>query len=230
VRLLAVDTSTEHCSAALLADDGGVEWRSVPTDRSHAELLLPMIDELLGAAGWSLATLDGLAFGRGPGAFTGLRLAAGVVQGLAFALGLRVAAVSSLAAVAFQLAVAAGDEVLVCNDARMGEVYVGSYRREGRRMVLVGDESVLVPTAVPARVGAARLVAGNALARHAELRLELERRGLQIHDDLFPRADAVAALAADDFATGRTVAAADVAPVYVRDQVVQARVARTAVT
>src|SRR5687767_5857389 len=81
MRLLAVDTSTEHCSAALLSDEGTLTWRTEQAARSHAERLLPMIDELLAEAGWSLSTLDGLAFGRGPGAFTGLRLAAGVVQG-----------------------------------------------------------------------------------------------------------------------------------------------------
>ena len=101
LRMLAIDTSTEACSAALLWSDGEVRQRFVVTERGHADLILPMIDELLAEAGCKLKDLDGLAFGRGPGGFTGLRIAAGVIQGLAYGAGLRVAPVSSLAAVAF---------------------------------------------------------------------------------------------------------------------------------
>ncbi len=101
LRVLAIDTSTEACSAALLWSDGEVRQRFTVTERGHADLILPMIDGLLAEAGCKLRDLDGLAFGRGPGGFTGLRIAAGVIQGLAFGAGLRVAPVSSLAAVAF---------------------------------------------------------------------------------------------------------------------------------
>ena len=101
LRMLAIDTSTEACSAALLWSDGEMRQRFVVTERGHADLILPMIDELLAEAGCKLKDLDGLAFGRGPGGFTGLRIAAGVIQGLAYGAGLRVAPVSSLAAVAF---------------------------------------------------------------------------------------------------------------------------------
>ena len=101
LRVLAIDTSTEACSAALLWSDGEVRVRFVVTERGHADLILPMIDGLLAEAGCRLADLDGLAFGRGPGGFTGLRIAAGVIQGLAYGAGLHVAPVSSLAAVAF---------------------------------------------------------------------------------------------------------------------------------
>ena len=101
LKVLALDTSTECCSAALLWDTGEIRLRCQMLERGHAEVILPMIDELLAEAGCKLTDLDGLAFGRGPGGFTGLRIAAGVAQGLAFGAGLKVAPVSSLAAVAF---------------------------------------------------------------------------------------------------------------------------------
>jgi len=230
MRLLAVDTSTEYCSAALLGMRDGDALRCALAGRRHAELLLPMIDELLSAAGWPLADLDGLAFGRGPGGFTGLRLAAGVIQGLAFASGLRVAGVSSLAAVAVQVPAHAGQPVLVCNDARMGELYVGLYTVHEDRVVALDVERVVPPATVLALAGRARHAAGNGLAAHPDLRSALLRAGLQIHDSLYPRADAVGALALREFAQGNVVAAGDVVPVYVRDDVVKARPAGTPVT
>jgi len=223
MRLLAVDTSTEYCSAALIGARGNDALRCALAERSHADLLLPMIDELLSAAGWQIGDLDGLAFGRGPGGFTGLRLAAGVVQGLAFASGLRVAAVSSLEAVAWRVPGHAGQPVLVCNDARMGELYVGLYTVHADHVAALDVERVVPPATVASLAGRARHVAGNGLAAQPELREALERAGLQIHDSLYPRADAVAALALRQFAAGNAVAAGDVAPVYVRDDVVKAR-------
>jgi tRNA threonylcarbamoyladenosine biosynthesis protein TsaB len=228
VRILALDTSTEACSVALLLD-GAVRLRFQLTERGHAELVLPMVEALLDEAGIALADLDGLAFGRGPGAFTGLRIASGVVQGLALGAGLQVAPVSSLAAVAEQVAAAAGDTVLVCNDARMGEVYWGVYRRHAD-----GSIAALVPEAVsaPERVGvdapAALHVAGNALPRYPMLAERLAMAGLQLHDSVYPRADAVARLGARLLAEGRGVAAEEALPVYVRDDV--ARPSGTTVT
>jgi tRNA threonylcarbamoyladenosine biosynthesis protein TsaB len=230
MRLLAVDTSTEYCSAALLGASGGDALRCALAGRRHAELLLPMIDDLLSSAGWQIADLEGLAFGRGPGAFTGLRLAAGVVQGLAFASGLPVAGVSSLESVAFQVPGRAGQPVLVCNDARMGELYIGLYAVHADQVIALDAERVVPPATVAALAGRARHVAGNGLAGQPQLREALVDAGLQIHDSLHPRADAVAALALRQFAAGNVVRAWDVAPVYVRDDVVKARPAGTRVT
>jgi tRNA threonylcarbamoyladenosine biosynthesis protein TsaB len=134
-----------------------------------------------------------------------------------------VAAVSSLAAVAHRVATTPGDEVLVCNDARMGELYIGRFREQADYPHAVAAECVMAPDKVPELAGSARHVAGNGLLPYPDLRRTLEQRGLQVHDDLFPRADAVATLAIAEFVAGRAVAAADVAPVYVRDQVVQSR-------
>ncbi len=231
LRVLALETATESCSAALLLPDGRMALRCVVTPRGHAELILPMIDELLHEAGCALTDLDGLAFGRGPGSFTGLRVAAGVVQGLAFGAGLLVAPVSSLAAVALQVLEAvdvADTGVLVCNDARMGEVYWGCFAAGEAglpEVVALTPERVGPPAGVePApRV---RHCAGNALPREPELRSRLQASGLRVHAGLYPRADAVARIGALVLARGEGVVAADAQPVYVRDDVAQPARAR----
>jgi tRNA threonylcarbamoyladenosine biosynthesis protein TsaB len=222
MKLLALDTSTECCSVALLAGDV-LTLRDTLTERDHAELVLRFVDELLGEAGLEPAELDGLAFGRGPGAFTGLRIAAGVVQGLAYAAGLRVVPVSSLAAVAARVPAAAGETVLVCNDARMGELYWGHYvLGEKGSVSMCGIERVGPPDAVGV-LPETRHVAGNGLARHPAFRAALADRGLCLHEGLYPRADAVARLGAAGFAAGHSVAPHDALPVYVRDEVATAR-------
>jgi tRNA threonylcarbamoyladenosine biosynthesis protein TsaB len=218
MRLLAIDTSTEACSVALLLDDV-LRMRFELTERSHADLVLPMVDELLAEAGVALAELDGLAFGRGPGAFTGLRIATGVVQGLALGAGLPVAAVSSLAAVAEQVPAAAGETVLVCNDARMGEVYWGVYQRVDGAIGALAPESVSVPDRVGEGAPQVRHAAGNAFARHPALASRLLADGLQLHEGIYPRADAVARLGALELAAGRGVPAEMALPVYIRDDV-----------
>jgi tRNA threonylcarbamoyladenosine biosynthesis protein TsaB len=228
MRLLALDTSTEACSAALMLD-GEVRLRFELTERSHAELILPMIDALLSEAGITLASLDGLAFGRGPGGFTGLRIAAGVAQGLAFGAGLRVAPVSSLAAVAVQVEANEGERILVGNDARMGELYWAAFERRGAAGIEpVSPEQVAPPARVAAGIEGLRHAAGNGIARHLDLRARLESAGLLVHEGLYPMADAIARLGAVELAAGRGVDAAQALPIYVRDDV--ARPAAPAVT
>jgi tRNA threonylcarbamoyladenosine biosynthesis protein TsaB len=228
MRILALDTSTEACSVALLLD-GELRMRFQLTERSHAELVLPMVESLLDEAGIALAGLDGLAFGRGPGAFTGLRIACGVAQGLAMGADLLVAPVSSLAAVAEQVPAAAGEKVLVCNDARMGEVYWGVFRRGADGAVTaLCDEAVSRPEAVGVGAPGAMHVAGNALPRYPALAERLRAAGLQFHEGVYPRADAVARLGEIELAAGRGVPAEKALPVYVRDDV--ARPSGSAVT
>ena len=218
MKLLALDTSTECCSAALMLDDA-VLLRSSLTDRGHAELILPYVDSLLAEAGLRLEELDGIAFGRGPGAFTGLRVAAGVAQGLALAAGLKVAAVSSLAAVAERVPAAADEVILVCNDARMGELYWGHYSRGAAGSVfLVGEERV-GPAEIVVVEARARHAAGNGLGRFGTLRAGLAARGLQLHFEVYPRADAVARLGAAEIAAGRALPPEAALPTYVRDEV-----------
>ena len=234
LRVLAIDTSTEMCSAAVRLPGGDAVLRATLTERSHAELILPMVGEVLGEAGLALRDLDGLAFGRGPGGFTGLRIAAGVVQGLAYGAGLKVAPVSGLAAVAFLTSPTAMGEVtegvLVCNDARMNELYWACYRFDA--------DAPFTPIELSAeRVGPAARVepasgvchfAGNGLARSPELRARLEAAGLRFHEGLYPRADAIARIGAALLARGQGVEPAQAVPTYVRDDV--ARPAGPAVT
>jgi tRNA threonylcarbamoyladenosine biosynthesis protein TsaB len=131
-----------------------------------------------------------------------------------------VAAVSSLAAVAEQLPSGKGEVVLVCNDARMGEVYWAAFRSDGSGGVeAMTGESVSPPDRVPLELETLRHAAGNGIARYPELRRRLEEAGLQIHDGLYPRADAIARLGARELAAGRGVAAEMALPVYVRDDV-----------
>ncbi len=246
LRVLAIDTSTEACSAALLWSNGEVRQRFIVTERGHADLVLPMIDELLVDAGCRLQDLDGLAFGRGPGGFTGLRIAAGVIQGLAYGAGLRVAPVSSLAAVAFlttsypsapsspsgasapSYASSVGG-ILVCNDARMNEVYWGCYRFDPNDpcvpVVLVA-EAVGPEERVQPAPGVTHF-AGNGIPRYPVLRARLESAGLSYREDLYPRADAIAHLGERVLQQGGGVDAAEALPVYIRDDV--ARPARPAV-
>lgn len=219
MRLLALDTATECCSAAVLAG-GRLSLHSVLTQRSHAELILPMVDAALREAGLRLEELDAIAFGRGPGAFTGVRVAAGVAQGLALGAARPVVPVSSLAAVAFQVPAAADEHVLVCNDARMGEVYWAVYRRGPG----AAEPLEIHPEAVgpPDRVGidsTIRHVAGNALGRYPVLDERIRAAGLQVHPGFHPRADAVARLGALGLAAGRAVSAEEALPRYVRDDV-----------
>jgi tRNA threonylcarbamoyladenosine biosynthesis protein TsaB len=150
VKILALDTATENCSAALLVD-GTLLTREEELARGHADRILPMIDELLVEARTVLAELDAIAFGRGPGSFTGVRLAATVTQGLAFGAGLKVVPISDLQAVAeraFRMDAGLA-RVVVCNDARMNEVYWGCYERGADGLArLEGEEHVSKPNEV----------------------------------------------------------------------------------
>ena len=238
MKVLAIDTSTEACSAAVLLDDARIVSRFVLTERSHSELILPMVDEVLRESGRTLAQLDGLAFGRGPGGFTGVRVAAGVIQGLAFGAGLRVAPVSSLAAVAAQVffttPAVAGEiglftsptdvgevKILVCNDARMHEVYWAAYRCDASDPSIlhaITDERVTAPDAIVVPDGVTQC-AGNAFARYPALRERLDRVGLHVHEAVYPHAAAIARVGAAMLQNGQSVSAADALPTYVRDNV-----------
>ncbi|MFA7592659.1 MAG: tRNA (adenosine(37)-N6)-threonylcarbamoyltransferase complex dimerization subunit type 1 TsaB [Thiohalobacteraceae bacterium] len=226
VKILALETATEACSAALLIDDQMLERFEI-APRGHARLLLPMLDELLATAGLQPAQLDAVAFGRGPGSFTGLRIAAGTAQGIAFATDLPVLPVSTLAALARPALLRAGVEhVLAAIDARMGEVYWAPYGRSANgEPEALGAERVSAPervdiSGVPG--GAAWSGVGSGWAAYAApLHAQLGDRLAGIDADALPRAGDIARLAALDFAAGRVVAPEHAQPIYLRNQVVQ---------
>lgn len=142
MRLLAIDTATEMCSAAIQIDDKVIS-REMIAPRSHTELILPMVDELLAEAKIKLTDMDAIVFDRGPGAFTGLRIGAGVAQGLALGANLPILAVSSLAALAQEAWTTVGAEkVLACIDARKNEVYWACYEINNSIMTLITEERV----------------------------------------------------------------------------------------
>ena len=224
MKLLAIDTATEQCSVAISVEQR--TWsREVPTARSHADMILSMIDEVLNASGRTLAEIDGLAFGRGPGSFTGVRIAVSVIQGLALARQLSVAAVSNLAAVAQQAATVHSlpldAVILVCMDARMNEVYWARYRVGQTGLVsLVGEEQVSPPGSVTNSLMPA-FGAGTGWRAYAELRDRYST--LRIDDGMLPRALEVARLGIAEFQAGRVTDAGNAQPVYLRDQVVSTR-------
>jgi tRNA threonylcarbamoyladenosine biosynthesis protein TsaB len=229
VRILAIDTATESCSAALLTDRG-MSAREKRLERGHAAQILLMVDELLQEAGVTLGTLGAIAFGRGPGAFTGVRLAASVAQGLAFGAGLPVVPISDLGALA-QRALEADvkvERVLACTDARMREVYWGWFTRNaGGCAVPVEEErvsapaEVSVPVAWAAEPPLAMCGAGTGFALYPELRGLLPAAVLL--DTLLPRAQEVARLALAEAREGRLLAPEQALPVYLRDDVTHRR-------
>jgi tRNA threonylcarbamoyladenosine biosynthesis protein TsaB len=222
VKLLALDTATECCSAALLLGDRLLA-REAELAREHAQRILPMIDELLSEAGVSLRGLDAIAFGRGPGSFTGVRLAASLTQGLAFGAGLGVVAVSDLRAVAQR----AFDEdpgvthVLVCNDARMQEVYWGCFERDRDGLAAArGPEGVAPPAEVRLPCGWSTASGlGRGFAAYPVLRCLAGVSVRSPWDRLLPRAAEVARLAAPELAAGRVLGPEAAVPVYLRDDV-----------
>jgi tRNA threonylcarbamoyladenosine biosynthesis protein TsaB len=215
MKLLAIDTATEQCSVALVVD-GQIIERSAQTPRGHADLVLPMVEAVLQESGLSLQQLDGLAYGRGPGAFTGVRIAVGVAQGLAYGARLLTVGISDLAAVAQQVA-RAGDRILVCMDARMGEVYWGSFETGVDGLVVAaGSERVDRPEAVVA--GNATVFAGTGFGAYSQL--ANNRAGAAIHDSALPHARDIARLAAVELRAGRGLPPEQAQPVYLRDQVV----------
>lgn len=221
MKLLALDTATEACSVAVLDGDTVVE-RYQLAPREHNRLILPMIEQVLAETGLTAGQLDAVAFGCGPGSFTGVRMAAGVAQGLALGLDLPVAPVSTLAALSLDALVSMGCErAFACIDARMSEVYWGVYERQDD-----GDVQLLAPETVGSAgqvlvpPGAAGVGIGSGWASYAgTLSCRVGAALLASLPDRYPRAAAVARLAAFVIHKGGGLEPEQAQPAYLRDQV-----------
>jgi tRNA threonylcarbamoyladenosine biosynthesis protein TsaB len=231
--VLGIDTSGTWCSVALLRADA-VHARRADVGNAHAEHLLTLVDDVLVEADVALADCDAIAFGAGPGSFTGLRVACAVAQGLAFGAGLPVAAIGTLEALAHSLGAderAPPGTVLVAQDARMGEIYWALFERVDRRLVVRAGPGLSAPgslrerlreidVAVPLDIGC-----GNAWAIHGETLDGLVR---QVVARVAADAVDVAALGMRAVIEGRLIAAADAAPIYVRNDVARTTAERAA--
>lgn len=223
MNLLAIETSTDACSVALARGERTASRHEI-LPRQHTRLLVPMIDELLDAAGLAAADLDGIVLGAGPGSFIGVRIAASVAQGLAFAAGASLLPVSSLAAIAAEVFAAGSvSRVLVAQDARMNEVYLAGYE---------ADESLLPVPLLPVRLAAAGAVedlppgcaaAGAGWQRYPSLFDENRGRLTHSADVRYPHAEALLRIARARWRHDTAIAPERLELDYVRDRV--ARVA-----
>jgi len=222
MKILAIDTATEACSAALYLD-GEITQQYRVAPREHSHIILPMIDQLLAESDTRVADLDALAFGRGPGSFMGVRIAAGVTQGIAFAWDLPVVPVSTLAAIAQTANAETGAvRVLAAIDARMNEVYWAPYTlSEQGLMHLVGVESVIAPERVVQPAEDGWTGAGTGWSAYGEiLNASLGPGVLAAQlDQCLPSAASIVKLAVAEYEAGRHVAASKAVPVYLRDNV-----------
>ncbi len=222
MKILAVETSTEYCSVALW-QGSALSERCELVGQKHSEVLLAMLDALLKDAGIGIKQIEGIAFGKGPGSFTGVRIACGVAQGLALGAGVDVVGVCTLQA----LAAASGkDKVIAAIDARMGELYLAVYERcDGAWMTLV-EPCLCKAEDAPAvagdgwfGVGTGFAVNPSASPGQAALAAHYGKQLSGVDAQAVPQAGAVARLAAIEFASGNAVDAALALPLYLRDKV-----------
>jgi len=216
LKILALDTSTECCSVAFW-HDGSIDTCETAAGQVHSQLLLPMVDKLLRRHAVALKDLDGIAFGCGPGSFTGLRIACGVTQGLAFGAGLPVVGISTLLTLAEAVQ---SQRAVCCLDARMGEIYHAAYLRADTEWHTVHDASLCAPDAAPLLPAGAWTGCGSGFAAHERTLLE-RYAGLlsEVRPDVHPHAREIARLGARELERGRGVPAQQALPVYVRDKV-----------
>jgi len=216
MRVLALETSTEYCSVALWQDGTLVERCDLAVQK-HSELLIAMLDALLKDAGFRIQDMDGIAFGKGPGSFTGVRIACGAAQGLAFGASLPVAGICTLEA----LAEASGKpRVIAALDARMGEIYHAAYEKRDGAWVAASEPRLCKPEDAPQISGGDWFGAGSGFATHgAALGVRYAGQLQGADGTAVPQAAAIAALGAAQFAQGRGQDAAEALPLYLRDKV-----------
>ena len=224
MKLLALDTSTVACSAALAFGEEVLERHEV-RPKEHTRLLVPMLRELLGEAGLAPADLDALVLGNGPGSFIGLRIGASVAQGICYAAGVKLVPVSSLAAVAAEaFQSSSAGRVLVAQDAHMQEVYLGAYRRDEDGLPLAEGDAVLQAVAAAAGLSGVSAgerwhAAGDGWRQHPELLAANEGRLAGVVDVSWPRARYLLALGRRACQAGGAIEPAALVPEYVRERV-----------
>lgn len=215
MRLLAFETATRHLSVALWQDGKFIE-RAAEVPNGGSERLLPWVSELLAEAGSTLEQLDGVAFGAGPGGFTGLRLGCGVAQGLAWGLDIPVLPISTLEALALE----SGDgNVWACLDARMNEVYGAAYEVAGEVVRQLVAPACMPPALIPVPAFARGRGVGDGFSACGSLLQGRKPDLADVRADLYPTAVGVLRLAAPVFLRGQARPAAEAQPVYVRDKV-----------
>lgn len=216
MRILSIETSTEYCSVALW-QDGVLSQRCELVGQKHSEVLMTMVDAVLKDAGCRIRDVEGISFGKGPGSFTGVRIACGVAQGLALGTGVSVVGVCTLQA----LAESSGKEkVIAALDARMSELYLAAYERRDGEWMAVIEPCLRKPDAAPPVTGEGWFGAGSGFAVSAAALAERYGKQLAGTDaQAMPQASAVAQLAAVEFAKGNAVDAALALPLYLRDKV-----------
>lgn len=222
MKILAIDTTQEVCSAALFIDDE-LLYREQQAPREHTRLILPQVESLLDEAGLKLVELDALAFGRGPGSFTGLRIASGVIQGLAMGADLPVAPVSSLAALAQGIyrEKPATTHVCAAFDARIEEVYWGNYELTEGIMTALTDEAVSSPEDVYLSAAAEWIATGSGWLAYPQMEARLGGQISEIIADRVPLARDILPIALSMSKNNQLVAAEQALPVYLRNKVAQ---------
>lgn len=228
MKIVALDTATEACSVALLCG-GEVISRYQVAAKIHAKVLLPMLDELMAEAQIGPQQLDAVAFGRGPGGFTGVRIATAAAQAIALGADIPAAPVSTLAAIATRANRESGcRQIAVAIDARMSEVYWGAYQVGSAEPTLVGTECVCAPDKVPELEGD-WVTAGTGWQAWAEQLVSAS--GVQITNDTdpFPHAVDILSIGCEMIKQGRGVAAESALPVYLRDNVARTEAERNAI-
>lgn len=219
--LLALDTSSDACSATVLtAEASFTEFEMTP--RAHTQLILPMVDTVLRRANLDLSAIDAIAFGRGPGAFTGVRIATGVAQGLALAANKPVLPVSTLAALAQQAhQQLASSKVLVALDARMGEVYWGAYKWLNGQIHLQGEEQVITPETIQLPEDKDWVAVGSGWSAYPILAERAETVVQATYVDWLPSAEFIAQLAWQDYLAGQAIPPEQAQPIYLRNKIAQ---------
>jgi tRNA threonylcarbamoyladenosine biosynthesis protein TsaB len=225
MKLLALDTSTEFLSLALQLDDK-IYSHHQHAGNASSELVLPQIQALLNSANIKLSDLDGIAFGAGPGAFTGVRVACGVAQGLGFGANIPVVGVNTLLAVA---QASGADKVIVCLDARMGEIYHAMFERRENGWQEIAETKVCKPEASPILASGAspKIVygkgwvgAGSGWAVYGDILREIYAQNLvHVNAEITPTAEAILQLAMPTFAAGKAKPASEAMPIYIRNRV-----------